>query len=51
MKPAKAIRNALKKDWLYSDEELKVLRQKLKDIEAQTDFEVQYRRTHIGFSN
>jgi len=51
MKPAKAIRNALEKSWLYDEEELKVLRQKLKDIEEERSFLARYRRTHLGFSN
>ncbi len=51
MKAKKAIREALKQPWLYNDEELKQLKDKLNEIEEEGVQELWHRRTSVGFSN
>ena len=51
MKAKKAIREALKQPWLYNDEELKQLKDKLSDLEGIGVQELWHRRTSVGFSN
>ena len=51
MKAKKAIKEALKQPWLYNDEELKQLKDKLREIKEDQKREVYYRRTTLGFSN
>jgi len=43
------LRSALEKSWLYDEEEIKMLKDQLKDIKKEKEFEVHYRRTHLGF--
>ena len=50
MKAKKAIREALKQPWLYNDEELKKLKDKLNDLEEEGVQELWHRRTTMGFS-
>ena len=51
MKAKKAIKEALKQPWLYNDEELKQLKDKLNEIEEEGVQELWHRRTSVGFSN
>ena len=51
MKAKKALRKALEQPWLYNEEELKKLKDKLNDLEDQGVQELWQRRTSIGFSN
>ena len=51
MKGKKAIREALKQPWLYNDEELKMLKSKLSELEDEGVQELWHRRTTMGFSN
>ena len=51
MKAKKALRKALEQPWLYNEEELKKLKDKLNDLEDQGVQELWHRRTSIGFSN
>ena len=51
MKAKKAIREALKQPWLYNDEELKQLKDKLRDLEGMGVQELWHRRSSVGFSN
>jgi len=51
MKGKKAIREALKQPWLYNEEELKQLKDKLRDLEGMGVQELWHRRTSVGFSN
>ena len=50
MKAKKAIKEALKQPWLYNDEELKQLKDKLRDLEGMGVQELWHRRTTMGFS-
>ena len=50
MKGKKAIKEALKQPWLYNDEELKMLKSKLSELEDQGVQELWHRRTTMGFS-
>ena len=51
MKIRKQIRKALDKPWLYKDDELKYLQDKLKSEDLSKEVELWYRRTEQGFSN
>ncbi len=51
MKAKKALRKALEQPWLYNEEELKKLKDKLNDLEEEGVQELWHRRTSIGFSN
>ncbi len=51
MKAKKALRKALEQPWLYNEEELKQLKDKLNDLEEEGVQELWHRRTTIGFSN
>jgi len=51
MKAKKAIQEALKQPWLYNDEELKKLKNKLRDLEGLGVQELWHRRSTMGFSN
>jgi len=51
MKAKKAIQEALKQPWLYNDEELKQLKNKLRDLEGLGVQELWHRRSTMGFSN
>ena len=51
MKAKKALRKALEQPWLYNEEELKQLKDKLNDVEEEGVQELWHRRTTIGFSN
>ena len=51
MKAKKALRKALEQPWLYNEEELKKLKDKLNDLEEEGVQELWNRRTSIGFSN
>ena len=50
MKAKKAIREALKQPWLFNDEDLKTLKDKLRDLEEEGVQELWHRRTTMGFS-
>ena len=50
MKGKKAIKEALKQPWLYNDEELKMLKSKLSELEDEGVQELGHRRTTVGFS-
>ena len=43
------MRTALKQSWLYDDEEIKMMKDQLKEIKKEKESEVHYRRTHLGF--
>ncbi len=51
MKAKKALRKALEQPWLYNEEELKKLKDKLNDLEEEGVQELWHRRTSLGFSN
>ena len=51
MKLRSQIRKALDKPWLYKDEELKYLQDKLKAEKLSSKIDQWYRRTEQGFSN
>ena len=51
MKAKKALRKALEQPWLYNDEELKTLENKLRDLEGMGVQELWHRRSTMGFSN
>ena len=51
MKAKKALRKALEQPWLYNEEELKKLKDKLNDLEDIEVQELWHRRTTLGFSN
>jgi hypothetical protein len=51
MKAKKALRKALEQPWLYNEEELKKLKDKLNDLEDQGVQELWHRRTTLGFAN
>ena len=51
MKPAAALKAALDKPYLYSDDELKRLRNKLTEIQYEKQYDQWYRRSRQGFSN
>ena len=51
MKPQAALKAALDKPYLYSDDEIKKLRNKLEEINYEKQYDQWYRRTRQGFSN
>ena len=50
MKAKKALKEALKQPWLYNEEELKQLKNKLNELEGEGVQELWHRRTSVGFS-
>ena len=50
MKAKKALREALKQPWLYNEEELKQLKDKLNELEGEGVQELWHRRSSVGFS-
>ena len=51
MKAKKALRKALEQPWLYNEEELNKLKDKLNDLENMGVQELWHRRTTLGFAN
>ena len=50
MKRQRALRNALDRPYLYSNEELKKLKNKLDEITYEREYDQWYNRTTKGFS-
>jgi len=51
MKAKAALRKALEQPWLYNEEEIKKIQDKLSELEEEGVQELWHRRTTMGFSN
>tara|TARA_B100000029_G_scaffold309639_1_gene302163 strand:+ start:25 stop:234 length:210 start_codon:yes stop_codon:yes gene_type:complete len=51
MKPKKVLRAMLEQPWLYNEEELKKIQDKLDELEDEGVQELWHRRSTLGFSN